>query len=111
MSKSQLIQNASLDGKSLDLVTQSLDLSSKLTSLVGVDASSNDRAADTASTAEQRLARDVDVGSALVFAQEGDVQKNGQGLGVGGKNGDFAGSSVKGLGDCMTLAFPQSFSL
>lgn len=90
---------ACLDGKSLDLVAKSLDLASKLTRLVGVDRGSNHGATNTAGTAEHVLARDVDVGSTLVFAQEGDVQKNGEGLGVGGENGDFAGSAVQGLGD------------
>jgi hypothetical protein len=88
-----------LDGKSLNLVAESLDLSSQLTSLVGVNASSNDRAADTASTAKQRLAGDVDVGSALVLAQQGNVQQDGKGLGVGGEDGDFASTTVEGLGD------------
>lgn len=76
--------NGNLDSKSLDLVAQGLDLASQLTSLVGVDASGDDSTAHTAGAAEQRLAGNVDVGDALVLAQEGDVQKNGEGLGVGG---------------------------
>lgn len=88
-----------LDGKSLDLVAEGLDLASELGSLVGVDRGSNDRTADTTGAAEHVLAGDVDVGSALVLAQEGNVQQDGEGLGVGGQDGNLAGTAVQGLGD------------
>lgn len=28
------------------------------------------------------------------------MQEDGEGLGVGGEDGDFAGTAVEGLGDC-----------
>lgn len=89
-----------LNGQSLDLLLQSLDLARELRQLVGADAGGNDRTAHTAGTAEQRLAGDVDVRDALVFADEGDVQDDGEGLGVGSKDGKLAGSTVDSLGDC-----------
>ena len=88
-----------LDGKPLDLVAQSLDLSGKLGSLVGSDAGADDGAADTTGAAEQSLAGDVDVRNTLVFTEQRDVQNYTQRLGVGGEDGDFAGTAVEGLGD------------
>jgi len=89
-----------LDGEALDLVAQGLDLASQLTGLVRVDAGRDDGTADAAGAAQHRLARDVDVGSALVLAQEGDVQQDGERLGVGGEDGDFAGAAVQRFGHC-----------
>lgn len=89
-----------LDGKSLDLLLESLDLARKLRQLVGADAGGNNGTAHTASTSEQSLAGDVDVRDALVFADEGDVEDDGEGLGVGSKDGKLASTTVDGLGDC-----------
>lgn len=89
-----------LNGKSLDLLLQSLDLARKLRQLVGADAGGNDGTAHTTSTSEQSLARDVDVRDALVFADEGDVEDDSEGLGVGSQDGELASTAVDGLGDC-----------
>lgn len=89
-----------LNGKSLDLLLESLDLARKLRQLVGADAGGNNGTADTTSTSEQSLAGDVDVRDALVFADEGDVEDDGEGLGVGSKDGKLASTTVDGLGDC-----------
>lgn len=56
-----------LDGKSLDLVTEGLDLASELGGFVGGDAGGDDRAADTTGATKEGLAGDVDVRNALVL--------------------------------------------
>lgn len=78
---------------------QSLDLARQLRQLVGADAGGNHGTAHTAGAAQQSLAGDVDVRDALVFADQRDVQDDGQGLGVGSKDGKLAGSTVDSLGD------------
>lgn len=93
-------QMPDLDGKSLDLLLESLDLARKLRQLVGADAGGNNGPAHTASTSKQSLAGDINVRDALVFADEGDVEDDGEGLGVGSKDGKLASTTVDGLGDC-----------
>ena len=44
------------------------------------------------------LGPDEDVGNVLVFAEEGDVEENFQGFGVGSKNDELGLASVQGLG-------------
>ena len=83
-----------LNGKSLHLLLESLDLARQLGQLVGADAGGDDGSAHAAGAAQQGLAGDVDVRHALVFADEGDVQDDGEGLGVGRQDGKFASSAV-----------------
>lgn len=99
-----------LDGKTFNLVAEGLDLASQLTSLVGVDASSNDGTAHTAGAAQEGLAGNVDVRSTLVLAEEGDVQKNSERFGVGGQDSDFASATVKSLGHYKIVS-PQHHAL
>jgi hypothetical protein len=87
-----------LDHETLDLELDSADLSSEITSVVGGDRASNDRARNTGSTAESHLAGDVDVGNVLVLTQQGQVQNDREGGGVGGENDELGGTTVKGLG-------------
>lgn len=89
-----------LNGKSLNLLLQGFDLAGKLRQLVGADAGGNNGTAHTASTSKQGLAGNVDVRDALVFADEGDVEDDGEGLGVGSQDGKLASTTVDGLGDC-----------
>lgn len=96
---------AALDGQTLDLVAEGLDLAGELAGLVGVDRGGNDGAADAAGAAEQRLAGHVDVRGALVLAQERDVQQDGQGLRVGGQDGNLAGAAVQRLGHLVGALF------
>ncbi len=44
------------------------------------------------------LGPDEDVGNVLVFAEEGDVEENFQGFGVGSKNDELRLASVQGFG-------------
>jgi hypothetical protein len=101
---------AHLDGKSLDLLLESLDLARKLGQLVGADAGGNNGAAHTTSTSEQSLARDVDVRDALVFADKRDVEDDSEGLGIGSKDGNLASTTVDSLGDCKPHKKSQSSS-
>lgn len=94
-----------LDGKTLDLVAEGLDLARELAGLVGVDGRGNDGAADAAGAAEQRLAGDVDVGRALVLAQQRDVQQDRERLRVGGQDGNLAGAAVQRLGHLVGALF------
>jgi hypothetical protein len=45
------------------------------------------------------LARHVDVGGVLVLGQEGDVQDDREGGRIGAEDGDFADTTVEGLGN------------
>lgn len=56
-----IIVYSSLDSQTFNLVLHGVDLSHKITGLVGSDASSNDRSADTASSSQSHLAGDVNV--------------------------------------------------
>lgn len=91
-------QTSILDHQALNLVLQVADGGSQVGSLVGGDAAGDDGAGNTGSTAESHLAGDVDVGDVLVLAQQGQVQNDGQGGGIGGQNDDLGGSAVQGLG-------------
>ena len=86
--------------ETLHLVTKRLDLPGELGGLVGGDAGGDDGAAHAAGAAEHRLAGDVDVRDALVLAEEGKVQQNGEGSRISREDGNLAGSTVEGLGDC-----------
>lgn len=88
-----------LDGESLDLVAEGLDLAGELGGLVGGDAGGDHGAADTARTAEESLARDVDVRCSFIFTEQGDVQNHSQRFSVGGQDGYLAGTTVEGLGN------------
>lgn len=88
-----------LNCQALDLVLERLDGAGQVAGLVGADARGNDGAADTAGAAELHLAGHEDVGRVLVLAQEGDVQEDGQRVGVGSEDGDLARVAVEGLGD------------
>lgn len=88
----RILYPSALDGQSLDLVLQSPDLAHQVGSLVAGDGSGDNGAGDTAGTAEGDLGGNVDVGRVLVLSQEGDVQKNGQGRGVGGKDNNLRGA-------------------
>lgn len=74
-------------------------MASELGGLVGSDTGGDDGAADTTGAAEEGLAGDIDVRHALIFAEERNVQQDGQRLAVGGEDGNLAGSTVQSLGD------------
>lgn len=102
MSKAQLESLSGLsrlDGQTLDLVLEGLDRAGQVTGLVGADAGSNDGARNTAGAAQSDLAGDEHVGGVLVLAQQGDVQQDGQRVGVGSEDGNLASVAVQGLGD------------
>lgn len=96
--------HARLDGKPLDLVPQGADLAGKLAALVGVDGRGDDGAADAEGAAEGHLGGHVDVGGALVLAEQGEVQEDAQRGRVGGQDGNLADAAVEGLGDCLPAA-------
>lgn len=89
-----------LNHQPLDLVFQAPNLSHQLAPLVGGDAGSDDGSADAACSPQRRLAGHIDVRHVLVFAQERQVQQDGQGRRVGRQDDDFRRSAVKGLGRC-----------
>ena len=88
-----------LDSQALNLVAHGPDGAGQLAAVVGGDASSNHGAGDTASPSESHLAGHEDVWGALVLAEESQVQDDGDGGRIGGKDGDFTDTTVESLGD------------
>ena len=88
----------SLDHQTLDSGLDGADLIGQLGGLVGGDRASNHGARDTGGTAQSHLAGDVDVGNVLVLSEEGQVQNDSQGGGIGGEDNNLGGTAVQGLG-------------
>lgn len=88
-----------LDSQTLHLVLESLDGAGQIACLVGGDAGSDHSTANTAGAAQGNLAGHEHVRRVLVLTQEGNVQQNSQGVGVGGEDGNLAGVAIEGLGD------------
>jgi len=88
----------SLDHESLDLVLQSSNLVHQITGLVGGDACSDNCSANTTSSAQSCLRWDIDVWAVLVLRQKWEMEKDGEGGGVGSEDDDLADSAVKSLG-------------
>lgn len=104
----------SLNHQTLDSSLDGADLVGQLGGLVGGDRASNHGARDTGGTAQSHLAGNVDVGNVLVLSEEGQVQDNSQGRGIGGEDDDLGGTTVQGLGGlvgtllqlaCSTISF------
>lgn len=70
----------------------------QLGSFVGGHGDGDDRAADTAGTAKSGLGGDKDVRDVLVFAQQGQVEQDFEGFGVGSHDDEFRDTAVEGLG-------------
>lgn len=87
-----------LDHQTLDSGLDGADLVGQLGGLVGGDRASNHGAGDTGGTAQSHLAGDVDVGNVLVLSEEGQVQDDSQGGGIGGEDDNLGGTAVKSLG-------------
>ena len=67
-------------------------------SIVFEDGESDDVAGDTSGAAKGGLGGDEDVGNVLVFAEEGEVEENLDGVGVAGHDDEFGLTAVEGLG-------------
>lgn len=93
-----LAHTVRLDLKPLDLVLEGADLAHQVRGLVGGDGTGDDSAGDTAGAAEGHLGGNVDVGNVLVLAEEGQVEEDSQGAGVGGQDDDLGDTTVEGLG-------------
>ena len=76
----------SLDEELLDGVLEGVDLGLELGSLVGGDGAGDDGSRDAARAAERLLGGDEDVGHVLVLGEEGEVEEDLEGLGVGGED-------------------------
>jgi hypothetical protein len=106
-----------LDHETLDLVLDSTDLSSQVTSLVGSDRGSNHGAGNTSSTAESHLARNINVGNliylvnlgsrrrllaysthVLILSQKRQVKHDSKRASIRGHDDKFTSTPVKGLG-------------
>ncbi len=74
------------------------DLRLELRSFHHCDSTGNDWPRNIAGTAKGLLRADEDVGDVLVFAEEGKVEKNLEGLSVGGQNHELGDTTVQGLG-------------
>jgi hypothetical protein len=74
-----------------------VDLTPKLTRLVGSNRGSNHRARNTASATKGSLGGDKDVRDVLVLAEEGEVEEDLDGFRVGGHDDELADTAVEGL--------------
>ncbi len=82
----------------LDLLLDGGDLGLDLGALVLGDGGGDDRPGHPAGPAQRLLASNKDVGHVLVLAEQGDVEEDLQGLGVGGQDHKLALPPVEGLG-------------
>lgn len=87
-----------LDLEPLDLVLEGADLTHQVRGLVGGDRAGDDSASDATGTAKSHLGGNVDVRNVLVLAEEGQVEEDGQGTGVGSEDDDLGDTAVEGLG-------------
>ena len=70
----------------------------QLGSFISGHGNGNDRAADTAGTAKSSLRGNKDVRDVLVFTQQGQVEQDFEGFGVGGHDYELGDTAVEGLG-------------
>ena len=82
----------------LDGILELLNLGLELGTLLGDDGASNHRAGDTAGAAKSGLGLDENVGNVFVLAQQGQMQQDFKGLGVGSQDDDFGDTAIEGLG-------------
>jgi len=92
-----------LDEQLLDRQLERLDLRLELRPLVGRDGARDDGPRDAARAAERRFRRHKDVGHVLVLGQEGQVQEDLDGLGVGGHDDELGDAAVERLGGCVCV--------
>lgn len=76
--------------------------------LVRGDARGDDGPADATGAAERRLARHVHVGDVLVLAQQGQVQHDGERLGVGREDDELGDAAVQRLGGLVGALFDEA---
>ena len=87
-----------LDEEALDGVLEVIDLGLELAALVRGNGGSNDRARDTTGATKGDLGGDEDVGDVLVLAEEGQVEDDLDGLGVGSHHDHLSNTTVERLG-------------
>lgn len=75
----------------------SLNLSIQLPSLVRRHTSSDHSPTNPTSPTQSRLAGQEDVRDVLVLAEQGEVEQDLDGFGIGGHDDEFADTSVEGL--------------
>lgn len=88
-----------LNSEAFNLISYGPHLWRQIAGLVGVDASCDDRTTGAAGSSKLDLARHEDIGYVLVFAEEWDVEENGQRDGIGSEHADLRSVSIQGLND------------
>src|SRR3981189_864435 len=101
-----LQSHKNLDHEPLNLVLQAPDLVHQITGLVGGDASSDDGSAHAARSPQRAFRANIHVRDILVLAEQGQVEKDGEGSGVGGEDDDLGGAAVESLG-CLVGSLVQ----
>ena len=96
-SSDQKVEN-DLDQNLLDGILKFLNLGLELRAFLGNDGAGDNRAGDTAGAAEGSLGLDENVGNVFVLAQQGQMQQDFKGLGVGSQDDDFGDTAIEGLG-------------
>lgn len=81
----------------LNLILQRADLSHQITTLIRSDTGRNDCSRDSRRTTQCDFAGNVHVGNVFVFAEEREVEEDGEGGGVGCEDEDFGGAAVEGF--------------
>jgi len=74
-----------------------IDLRPQFPSFIGSDRSGNDGPRNTTSATESGLGGNENVRNVLVLAEEGQVEENFDGFGIGGHDDEFTDTSVEGL--------------
>lgn len=90
--------NASLNQQLLNLVDHGSDLRLQLRTVVGQNGGGDDGTRHTTGTSEGSLGRNKDVRHVLVFAQQRQMEKNGQRFSVGSHDDQLGNTTVEGLG-------------
>jgi len=78
-----IVDSHLLNDKALNLVLHLANLSRQLRSIIRSNASSNNRSRNTTSASKSRLGGNVNVSYVLVFAEEGEMEKDGEWARVG----------------------------
>jgi len=90
-------RRARLRKELVDLVADRVDLALELLAVRGEDRAGDDGARDAARAAERGAGGHEDVGDVLVLAEEGQVEDNGERVGVAGEDDELRDGAVERL--------------
>lgn len=92
------VDSKKLNQKLFDVLLDSLDVALQLGSVLNSDRNRDDWSTDAGSSAEGLLGSNKNVWNVLIFAQERQMEKDLQWLGIGGHNNELGNTSVEAFG-------------